>query len=78
LRIHELGHALGYQHVTARPSIMNASIGPEPTDFDRAGATIAFQRLPGNRAPDADPVGVTRLSSVSEGGGRWSDPSLCR
>ncbi|MEO7271791.1 MAG: hypothetical protein ABI211_07255 [Vicinamibacterales bacterium] len=78
LRIHELGHALGYQHVKARPSIMNASIGPEPTDFDRAGARIAFQRVPGNRAPDADPAGVARLSSVSESGGRWSDPSVCR
>jgi len=78
LRIHELGHALGYQHVASRTSIMNASIGPEPTDFDRAGATIAFQRLPGNRAPDADPAGVARIASVSEGGGRWSDPSVCR
>ena len=78
LRIHELGHALGYQHVAGRTSIMNASIGPEPTDFDRAGARIAFQRLPGNRAPDTDPVGVARIASVSEGGGRWSEPSVCR
>ena len=78
LRIHELGHALGYQHVTARTSIMNPAIGPEPTDFDRAGATIAFQRLPGNRAPDADPAGVARIASLSEGGGRWSEPSVCR
>ena len=38
LRIHELGHALGYQHVESRSSIMNPSIGPEPTEFDRAGA----------------------------------------
>ncbi len=78
LRIHELGHALGYQHVRARPSIMNASIGPEPTDFDRAGATIAFQRLPGNRAPDIDPVGVARTAATSDGGGRWSEAMLCR
>ena len=55
LRIHELGHALGYQHVTSRPSIMNPSIGPEPSDFDRVGAIIAFQRPPGNRSPDTDP-----------------------
>ena len=78
LRIHELGHALGYQHVKSRPSIMNPAIGPEPTDFDRAGAIIAFQRAPGNRSPDVDPSSSTRLSAVAEGGGRWSDAVLCR
>lgn len=72
LRIHELGHALGYQHVTSRTSIMNPAIGPEPTDFDRAGAVIAFQRAPGNRSPDIDPASGPRTSSVTEGGGRWS------
>ena len=55
LRIHELGHALGYQHVESRSSIMNPSIGPEPTEFDRAGAVIAFSRPVGNRSPDVDP-----------------------
>ena len=34
LRIHELGHALGYDHVDSQPSIMNARIGTAPTDFD--------------------------------------------
>jgi len=43
LRMHELGHALGYNHVLSRPSIMNPKIGPQPTDFDRAAARIAFQ-----------------------------------
>jgi hypothetical protein len=70
LRIHELGHALGWQHVTSRTSIMNPAIGPEPTDFDRAGAVIAFQRPPGNRSPDTDPESSKRptfsLSNV-----RW-------
>lgn len=55
LRTHELGHALGYMHVTTRRSIMNPSIGPEPTEFDRQGAVIAFQRTPGNQSPDTDP-----------------------
>ena len=62
LRIHELGHALGYQHVKSRPSIMNPALGPEPTDFDRAGAVIAFQRPPGNRSPDTDPAGRRRAN----------------
>jgi hypothetical protein len=42
LRTHELGHALGYNHVLSRPSIMNPSLGPEPTSFDRDAARIAF------------------------------------
>jgi hypothetical protein len=42
LRIHELGHALGYDHVDAYPSIMNARIGTEPTEFDRQVARQAF------------------------------------
>ena len=54
LRIHELGHALGYQHVTKRTSIMNPVIGPAPTEFDRSAAMIAFERLPGNQSPDDD------------------------
>lgn len=74
LRIHELGHALGYLHVTSRTSIMNPAIGPEPTAFDRAGATIAFQRPPGNRAPDADPGAGARYSSGPSGGIRWVAP----
>ncbi len=44
LRMHELGHAIGYNHVQARTSIMNPRIGPEPTDFDRRAASIAFAR----------------------------------
>lgn len=60
LRIHELGHALGYQHVTSRASVMNPSIGAEPSDFERVGAVIAFQRQPGNRSPDTDPESSKR------------------
>ena len=43
LRTHELGHALGYNHVRSRASIMNPRIGTEPNDFDREAAFIAFR-----------------------------------
>jgi hypothetical protein len=75
LRIHELGHALGYDHVETRASIMNPAIGPDPTDFDRAGAMIAFQRPVGNRAPDVDPSSGT-LGIVT--GGFRGRTVLCR
>jgi hypothetical protein len=82
LRTHELGHALGYGHVTARTSIMNPSIGPEPTTFDRQGAVIAFQRLPGNQSPDTDP-GTSPASGGPLGMAPgisspvWSPPIIC-
>jgi hypothetical protein len=63
LRTHELGHALGYSHVTTRTSIMNPAIGPEPTAFDRQGAAIAFQRIPGNLSPDSDPAATPPRST---------------
>ncbi len=43
LRMHELGHALGYNHVQSRASIMNPKIGSQVTTFDRSAARIAFQ-----------------------------------
>jgi len=46
LRMHELGHALGYNHVLSRPSIMNPKIGPGPTNVDLAIARVAFQDFP--------------------------------
>ena len=76
LRIHELGHALGYQHVEKRQSIMNPAIGPEPNDFDRAGALIAFQRPVGNSSPDVDPANAPVWSST--GAVRWSAPTICK
>jgi hypothetical protein len=42
LRTHELGHALGYNHVQSRVSIMNPKIGSDITQTDRAAASIAF------------------------------------
>lgn len=77
LRIHELGHALGSLHVESRTSIMNPSIGPEPTDFDRAAAIIAFQRPPGNRAPDIDPT-TSGAPGVTTGEWKVMPPVLCK
>jgi hypothetical protein len=42
LRTHELGHALGYNHVQSRVSIMNPKIGSDITPTDRAAASLAF------------------------------------
>jgi hypothetical protein len=55
LRAHELGHALGYNHVTLRTSVMNSNARTEPNAFDRDATQIVFQRPPGNRTPDIDP-----------------------
>jgi hypothetical protein len=82
LRMHELGHALGYTHVTTRASIMNPVIGPDPSTFDRQGSLIAFQRMPGNQTPDSDPVGAsppshgTGISSIAPTSPIWSPPIL--
>ena len=55
LRAHEFGHALGYNHVTGRASVMNQVATIEPNPFDRDAAKFAFQRPPLNRSPDIDP-----------------------
>src|SRR5690606_8647303 len=47
LRWHELGHTLGYTHVTARPSLMAPAAQPI-TAFDRQAGQIAYTRPPGN------------------------------
>lgn len=65
VRAHELGHALGYNHVTARPSVMDATATTEPNQFDRDGARIAFQRPVLNRSPDADPKPAFSTSARS-------------
>jgi hypothetical protein len=83
LRIHELGHALGYLHVTKRTSIMNPAIGPVPTDFDRNAAMIAFARMPGNQSPDNDVADAPRspggIFSVRGIAARpvWAPPVIC-
>lgn len=55
LRVHELGHTLGYNHVTVRDSVMNSHARFEPNGFDRDSSRFAFLRPPLNRAPDTDP-----------------------
>jgi hypothetical protein len=45
LRTHELGHALGFDHVQAAVSIMNPRIGTALTEFDRRAVRIAFHAL---------------------------------
>lgn len=42
LRTHELGHALGFNHVESRISIMNPRVGPEVNDIDRQIVRLAF------------------------------------
>jgi hypothetical protein len=74
LRSHELGHALGYNHVTSRPSVMNSAAVIEPNAFDLDACRIAFARAPGNRAPDADPSNASLNSRALGGPARWSEP----
>lgn len=57
LRMHELGHTLGCQHVdVSRQSVMNSNARHEPQLFDLQAARVAMLRRPGNRTPDIDPV----------------------
>ena len=76
LRSHELGHALGYSHVTLRASVMNTSGRVTPNQFDREATLIAFKRPPGNQVPDRDPswytLGLTLRSS--DFGVTWGPP----
>jgi hypothetical protein len=72
LRAHELGHALGYAHVSGTLSVMNADGRAEPTAFDLDATRIAFDRQPGNRAPDVDPEPALVPQHVAAP--RWSEP----
>jgi predicted Zn-dependent protease len=67
---HELGHALGYGHVSAAPSVMKATVTEDVTEFDRQAAVIAFTRPPGNRAPDSDPETFAVNEPLRRFGGR--------
>jgi len=71
LNSHELGHGLGYNHVTLRESVMNATGQIEPNAFDLDACRIGFARPPGNKSPDADP---TYASLNRVGPAMWSEP----
>lgn len=71
LRTHEFGHALGYNHVTSRVSVMNSSGRIEPTQWDLDACRIAFARTPGNVPPDTDPTGY---STNIFAGAVWGPP----
>lgn len=68
LRYHELGHTLGFTHVTARPSLMAPS-AQAITAFDREAGRIVYGRPAGNRSPDTDPDDSS-LNAVTPR--RWS------
>ena len=62
VRAHELGHALGYSHVTLRTSVMNPVVRVEPNAGDLDATLLAFLRPPGNKTPDIDPSGYSTNS----------------
>ena len=72
IRMHEFGHALGYDHVTTTSSIMNARNSPPPTLFDLQATSVAFQRSPGNTEPDVDPT--PGLRTLARAAAQWSRP----
>jgi hypothetical protein len=74
LRVHEMGHALGYSHVLSRSSLMNASPSLGPNDFDVQAARIAFQRAPGSRSPDVDPDSGLTNAMRAVAAARWGPP----
>jgi hypothetical protein len=75
--VHEVGHALGFFHVSDSKSVMyprapgNCPIGELSAD-ERYHAAIAYQRPRGNLEPDNDPSGGS--SSLREGNG--SGPTI--
>jgi Matrixin len=70
--IHEVGHALGFFHVSDRGSIMYPFIAGDCPAGELSGAekyhsAIAYSRPRGNADPDADPSSARALDIISRG-----------
>jgi hypothetical protein len=57
---HEIGHALGFTHVTRPGSMMlpeqpSANLNDAPTEIERLHGAVAYRRPRGNRDIDVDP-----------------------
>ena len=62
---------MGYAHVNGIASVRDSAGRQEPTSFDTDALRIAFQRQPGNRAPDIDPDPSMGPMSTTRGAA-WS------
>ena len=64
---HEVGHAMGFFHVSDRGSLMYPQASRNctnvtPSAAERFHTAVAWSRVPGNTDPDLDPSGLTPLS----------------
>ena len=64
---HEVGHAMGFFHVSDTGSIMYPQASPNCTNVSLSAAErfhsgVAWTRSPGNTDPDLDPSGLTPLA----------------